>query len=207
MHNELTDSIGNLWPQPEEAATLSAGNWPPGGKLVEDYALITHMPGPGLRGDIVGLCRSGHFGNRSRSPVTGTFMIWKDRWKYLYFTGYAPALFDLGGDPGELNDLAGRPETAAIQKELHSELLRLVSNPDAITERAFAVQQGLLNDMVRAKTRQQFYDAFQSRLGRRPGARAGKSGISGPKRLRLPGFWVSKAKSHKACFGTRNLGE
>ena len=71
----------------------------------------------------------------------------------------------MGGDPGELNDLAGRPETAAIQKELHAELLRLVPNPDAITERAFAVQQGLLNDMVRAKTRQQFYDAFQSRLG------------------------------------------
>ena len=50
MHNELTDSIRNLWPQPEEAATLSAGNWPPGGKLVEDYALITHMPGPGFPG-------------------------------------------------------------------------------------------------------------------------------------------------------------
>ncbi|MGA2271439.1 MAG: sulfatase-like hydrolase/transferase [Bryobacteraceae bacterium] len=103
--------------------------------------------------------------SHSEGNCTGSFMIRKERWKYIYFTGYAPLLFDLGRDPGEQNDLAGRPETAAIQRELHAELLRLAPNPDAITEQAFAVQQALLNEMVRTSTRQQFCDGLQSRLG------------------------------------------
>jgi hypothetical protein len=92
-------------------------------------------------------------------------MIRKADWKYIYATGYEPILFDLQRDPGELRNLAGTRETSAIQQELHAELLRLVPDPDAVTERAFGVQQALLEKMLSANTRQEFYEELRSRLG------------------------------------------
>jgi choline-sulfatase len=133
--------------------------------IPRDAKLRGHSLLPLSRGQADGHPGIAYSESHSEGNCTGSFMIRKDRWKYIYFTGYAPALFDLGSDPGELHDVAGRPETAAVQKDLHAELLRLVPDPDAITERAFAVQQGLLNDMIRTSTRQEFYNAFQSRLG------------------------------------------
>ena len=47
------------------------------------------------------------------------------RWKYLYYPeGPAEQLFDLGSDPQELADLAGRPEHAARVAELREEIRR-----------------------------------------------------------------------------------
>ncbi|HKA01976.1 MAG TPA: hypothetical protein VKE70_35945 [Candidatus Solibacter sp.] len=92
-------------------------------------------------------------------------MIRKDNWKYIYASGYEPILFDLRRDPGEQHNLGGTPEAAPIQRELHAELLRLIPDPDAVTERAFAAQQTLLEKMIRANTRQSFYDELRSRLG------------------------------------------
>jgi hypothetical protein len=74
-------------------------------------------------------------------------------------------LFDLQRDPGELQNLAGTQEAAAIQKELHAELLGLIPDPDAVTEKAFAAQQALLDKMLRSLTREEFYEELRSRLG------------------------------------------
>jgi hypothetical protein len=71
----------------------------------------------------------------------------------------------LGRDPGELQNLAGTPETASIQRELHGELLGLIPNPDVVTERAFATQQALLEKMLSDSTRQEFYEQLRGRLG------------------------------------------
>jgi arylsulfatase A-like enzyme len=92
-------------------------------------------------------------------------MIRKANWKYIYATGYEPILFDLRSDPSEQHDLAGKPETAAIQKELHAELLRLTPQPDGVTERAFVAQQALLEAMIHDHKREEFYEELRSRLG------------------------------------------
>jgi len=128
---------------------------------------------PKLRGhSLAALARGqgGHPGiayseSHSEGNCTGSFMIRKDRWKYIYPTGYDPILFDLESDPLEQHDRAGEPATAAIQKELHAELLSLVPNPDAVTERAFAAQQDMLEKMMRANSHQEFYQELKGRLG------------------------------------------
>ena len=47
-----------------------------------------------------------------------SFMVRAGDWKYHYCHRSAPRLFNLAEDPGEWNDLAGRPEVAAIEAEL-----------------------------------------------------------------------------------------
>jgi choline-sulfatase len=109
--------------------------------------------------------RAAYSESHSEGNCTGSFMIRKDRWKYIYATGYDPLVFDLLSDPREQHNLADKPETAQVLKELHAELLRFIPDPDDVTERAFAAQQELLDKMIRDHTRQQFYEALRSRLG------------------------------------------
>jgi choline-sulfatase len=102
--------------------------------------------------------------SHSESNCTGSFMLRKGDWKYLYFTGDEPLLFNLKDDPGELRNLAGKPETAAIQKQLHGHLTSLV-DPDAVTRRGFAAQERVLMKMVKSMKRDEFYDELVGRLG------------------------------------------
>ena len=102
--------------------------------------------------------------SHSEGNCTGSFMIRKGDWKYLYFTGDRPLLFNLKDDPGELHDLAGKAETKAIQQELHARLLKLV-NPDRVTADAFAAQEKALAGMVRKMKRAEFYAELEPRLG------------------------------------------
>ena len=44
--------------------------------------------------------------------ISGVFMLRQGRYKYLHYTGFAPELYDLEGDPQELVDLAGLPAQA-----------------------------------------------------------------------------------------------
>jgi len=48
-----------------------------------------------------------------------TFMVRKDKWKYLYCHGAKPQLFNLANDPNEWNNLADDPTHRAIQTELN----------------------------------------------------------------------------------------
>ena len=102
--------------------------------------------------------------SHSEGNCTGSFMLRKEDWKYLYFTGDEPLLFNLKDDPAELRNLAGKPETAAIQKELHRRLTSLV-DPDAVTRRAFDAQERVLMKMVKSMKRGEFHDEIVGRLG------------------------------------------
>jgi choline-sulfatase len=92
--------------------------------------------------------------SHSEGNCTGSFMVRKANWKYIHATGYEPILFDLRRDPSELHNLAGSSETAVVQQEMHATLLRLIPDPDAVTDSAFAAQQALLEQMLRVNTRQ-----------------------------------------------------
>ncbi len=102
--------------------------------------------------------------SHSEGNCTGSFMVRKDNWKYIYFSWYEPLLFNLKEDPGELRNLAGKPETASVQKELHGILTSLL-DPDAVTARAFAEQERRLLQMARDRSADSFYKELAGRLG------------------------------------------
>jgi choline-sulfatase len=100
----------------------------------------------------------------SEGISTGSFMIRRGDWKYVYFSWHEPLLFNLKDDPGEKNNLAGKPEHAAVVKELHAILTSLV-DPDEVTRRAFAEQERRLAAMVQKLTAPEFRKELESRLG------------------------------------------
>jgi choline-sulfatase len=68
----------------------------------------------------------------SQGAHTPCFMIRQGDYKYVHIHGYPDRqLFDLSADPGEWNNLAGKPETHDIQARLEARLLELFE-PDAI---------------------------------------------------------------------------
>jgi choline-sulfatase len=67
-------------------------------------------------------------------------MLRKGRWKYVYYVGSRPQLFDLEADPHEARDLGDDPGHAAIRAELEAELRRIL-DPEAVDARAFADQE------------------------------------------------------------------
>ena len=50
------------------------------------------------------------------------YMVRTERWKYLFWEGYRPQLFDLAEDPLERADLGSEPDHAATRAELHERL-------------------------------------------------------------------------------------
>ncbi len=96
---------------------------------------------------------------------TGSFMIRRGDWKYLYFSYYNSLLFNLKDDPGELNNLSGKPEAASVEKELRAMLFELV-DPDLVTLRAFEKQEQFLDRMIRENDAAAFYRIIGGRLGR-----------------------------------------
>ncbi len=63
--------------------------------------------------------------------VTGTFMLRKDDWKLVHYSGHDPQLFCLASDPFEECDLAGQRQAATIQKQLLQELRAIVDPEEA----------------------------------------------------------------------------
>lgn len=62
------------------------------------------------------------------------YMLRTDRWKYVYFKGFAPQLFDLDADPNEYVDLGRDPAYAPVCQELLGLLLdRLTSSKNRVT--------------------------------------------------------------------------
>lgn len=70
----------------------------------------------------------------SASP-SGGFMLRKGHYKYNYYVGYPPELFDLAVDPGETADLATDPAMAPVCAEYEA-LLRDIVDPEAADRQA-----------------------------------------------------------------------
>ena len=72
--------------------------------------------------------------------ATGAFMIRKGKFKYVYYAGMPPQLFDLDADPQETRDLAREPGYAGLVADCEKELRRVV-DPDAADALAKADQR------------------------------------------------------------------
>ena len=72
--------------------------------------------------------------------ATGAFMIRKGPFKYVYYAGMPPQLFDLDADPQETRDLACEPGYAGLVADCEREL-RAVVDPDAADALAKADQR------------------------------------------------------------------
>jgi choline-sulfatase len=57
--------------------------------------------------------------------TSGVFMIRRGRFKYVYYTKFAPELFDLANDPEELRDLAQDQAYAGVLAQCHAQLQRI----------------------------------------------------------------------------------
>jgi choline-sulfatase len=62
--------------------------------------------------------------------TNGAYMIRRGKFKYHYYVGFEPELFDMDADPDELNNLATDPQCQETLKEYES-ILRVIVNPEA----------------------------------------------------------------------------
>ena len=70
-------------------------------------------------------------------------MVTDGRWKYIYYHGFDPELFDLVNDPQELSDLSADPASADILDQMHAKLLAHL-DPVEVDRQAFADQAELI---------------------------------------------------------------
>jgi choline-sulfatase len=75
----------------------------------------------------------------AQGMLQGAFMIKRGDWKYNYYVGHQPQLFDLSADPGEFHDLAADPRCATVRAALHRELLS-ITNPEQVSAQALSDQ-------------------------------------------------------------------
>ncbi|MBT6337723.1 MAG: sulfatase-like hydrolase/transferase [Desulfobacula sp.] len=75
--------------------------------------------------------------------ISGAFMLRKGRFKYHYYVGLPPELFDLENDPEETVDLAKDDGYASVLKMLEKEL-RQHLDPEAVDAKAKADQDKLI---------------------------------------------------------------
>jgi arylsulfatase A-like enzyme len=59
-----------------------------------------------------------------KRPINGchNYMLRSDRWKYIYYDGLRPQLFDMQNDPNELADLGTDPAFAPVRAEFAERL-------------------------------------------------------------------------------------
>lgn len=74
---------------------------------------------------------------------SASYMLRKGRFKYIYYVGFDPELFDLKGDPEESTNLAALPDYSKTVKELEM-LLRTLVNPEDADRRANEAQRLLI---------------------------------------------------------------
>ncbi len=72
--------------------------------------------------------------------VTGTFMVRNERYKYVYYVGMPPQLFDMVDDPHETRDLAADPAYAEALAVCEREL-RSICDPEDVDRLAKADQR------------------------------------------------------------------
>ena len=82
--------------------------------------------------------------------TTGIFMIRWQNWKYVYYVGHRPQLFNLENDPNELNDVAELAlESQLIQKTLDEgeRRLRKICNPELVNQTCFEDQKAKIEKL------------------------------------------------------------
>jgi len=164
---------------------IMAGASLPAGKVID--APVSHVDLAATLLDLAGVQRPATFRGTSLLPLiagtpnagpahvyaeshmegncTGSCMIRRGDWKYIYFSYYSGnLLFNLREDPGEMNNLAGKPETASIERKMRDALTSLV-DPDATTLRAFEKQDQFLAGLIKDHKPDDFYQILAGRLG------------------------------------------
>ena len=74
---------------------------------------------------------------------TGAFMLRRGRYKYHYYVGFEPELYDIDADPEEERNLAPDPKYAELLKDFE-EQLRKICDPEEVDRRAKADQDSLI---------------------------------------------------------------
>ncbi len=77
------------------------------------------------------------------SSISGAYMIRKGKWKYIYYVGFDPELFDLEQDPEEMIDLSQIDEYKDILNELKSDLYE-ICDPEEMNKQAFIDQDKMI---------------------------------------------------------------
>ena len=77
--------------------------------------------------------------------TTAAFMIRHGAFKYVYYVGFPPQLFDLNNDPDELEDLAGDPTYTDVLAACEASLRELI-DPEEVDARAKGRQARLLKE-------------------------------------------------------------
>ena len=75
--------------------------------------------------------------------VSGGFMVRRGDWKYIYYVGFEPELFNLADDPEEVHNRSGDPTLTEVQASLHEALLA-ICDPEVTNDLAFADQAALI---------------------------------------------------------------
>jgi choline-sulfatase len=78
--------------------------------------------------------------------ATGAFMIRKGSYKYVYYIGMPPQLFDLDLDPQEERDRGQDPRYSGVASDCET-LLRRVVDPEAADRQAFADQAARIDQL------------------------------------------------------------
>ena len=78
--------------------------------------------------------------------ITGFYMVRVDDWKYVYYPGFAPQLFDLSTDPDEVIDLGLSAKHEDIRTLCHVRLME-ICNPDDVNETCFAAQAARIEQL------------------------------------------------------------
>jgi choline-sulfatase len=76
----------------------------------------------------------------AQGMLTGGFMIKRGDYKYHYYVGHEPQLFNVREDAGEFQDLAGDERYGPMRAALHQELLN-IANPEQVSDQALRNQE------------------------------------------------------------------
>jgi choline-sulfatase len=105
------------------------------GTTLIDLAGIDPLPGASGR-SFRELLHGGHvewdvFAEYIPEPGSVCRMVRSGPWKYNYYHGMEPELFNLKDDPRELNNLSGQPQPGHVEQRLHTQVLQ-DWNPDSV---------------------------------------------------------------------------
>ena len=80
----------------------------------------------------------------STGSTTGGFMLRSGNYKYIYYVGYKPQLFDIEKDPHEMHDLIDDPAYSEIAEKMDQNL-RKIGDPETINAAVKKKQEEMLD--------------------------------------------------------------